>query len=125
MYKMIGYPCYALDYHELFNSNIFKVDYTWKPKPYFNVISNHTLGDLYKTNAVSLGVDFSGVPSDVPSGSTDMGNVSYVVPSIHPCFNIGPPVVNHTKEFAAAAGSLRGHCERGQSGFNCGIALIL
>jgi hypothetical protein len=36
--------------------------------------------------------------------STDMGNVSYVVPSIHPIIGIGSaPAVNHQPEFAAAA----------------------
>ncbi len=34
--------------------------------------------------------------------STDMGNVSLVVPSIHPYIGIGSlPAVNHQKEFAA------------------------
>jgi hypothetical protein len=32
----------------------------------------------------------------IPSGSTDMGNVSYVVPSIHPKFRIPTTAVNHT-----------------------------
>lgn len=36
--------------------------------------------------------------------STDMGNVSQVLPSIHPYIGIGSlPAVNHQKEFAAAA----------------------
>ena len=34
--------------------------------------------------------------------STDMGNVSLVVPAIHPYIGIGSlPAVNHQKEFAA------------------------
>jgi hypothetical protein len=34
--------------------------------------------------------------------STDMGNVSLIVPSIHPYIGIGSlPAVNHQKEFAA------------------------
>ncbi len=37
------------------------------------------------------------------SGSTDMGNVSKIVPSIHPMLNIDSlPAVNHQPEFAAA-----------------------
>jgi metal-dependent amidase/aminoacylase/carboxypeptidase family protein len=36
------------------------------------------------------------------SGSTDMGNVSKVVPSIHPMINIDSlPASNHQPEFAA------------------------
>jgi amidohydrolase len=37
----------------------------------------------------------------VPSGSTDMGNVSVRVPSIHPKIAIGPPTISaHSHEFA-------------------------
>jgi metal-dependent amidase/aminoacylase/carboxypeptidase family protein len=43
-------------------------------------------------------------------GSTDMGNVSQVVPSIHPFIAIAPPSVSeHSPEFAAAAASKEGH----------------
>lgn len=38
-------------------------------------------------------------------GSTDFGNVSYVVPGIHPNFYIGSEALNHTKEYTVAAGS--------------------
>jgi hypothetical protein len=38
--------------------------------------------------------------------STDMGNVSYAVPSIHPIIGIdSTPAVNHQPEFTAAAAS--------------------
>jgi metal-dependent amidase/aminoacylase/carboxypeptidase family protein len=37
-------------------------------------------------------------------GSTDMGNVSYEVPSIHPMIAVSPPHISiHTPEFAAYA----------------------
>jgi hypothetical protein len=43
--------------------------------------------------------------ADIPpetSGSTDMGNVSYECPSIHPMLDLNCyPIVNHQKEFAA------------------------
>lgn len=42
----------------------------------------------------------------MPAGSTDMGNVSHVVPSIHPTFYIGTDVASHTRAFALAAGTL-------------------
>ena len=38
------------------------------------------------------------------TGSSDMGNVSHVVPSLHPFFPIPSKNHNHTKEFADAAG---------------------
>ena len=42
-------------------------------------------------------------------GSTDMGNVSYLVPSIHPMLQVAPPGVGiHTPEFARYAGGDEG-----------------
>ena len=36
------------------------------------------------------------------SGSTDMGNVSHVIPAIHPMIDLNCyPIVNHQPEFAA------------------------
>ncbi len=47
--------------------------------------------------------------SPVPSGSTDMGNVSVRVPSIHPKVTVAPKTVPiHTAEFAEYAGSSSG-----------------
>lgn len=43
-------------------------------------------------------------------GSTDVGNVSYVCPTIHPSIAIGDQSLKgHTREFAAAAVSEAGH----------------
>jgi metal-dependent amidase/aminoacylase/carboxypeptidase family protein len=43
-------------------------------------------------------------------GSTDMGNVSQVIPSIHPTVKIVEPgIAVHSREFAAAASSEHGH----------------
>ena len=38
-------------------------------------------------------------------GSTDMGNVTFAVPAIHPMYKIGDgQAVNHTRPFTAVAG---------------------
>jgi amidohydrolase len=42
------------------------------------------------------------------AGSTDMGNVSHVVPAIHPYIGIGPGIPGHTRDFEAAAGGESG-----------------
>ena len=56
----------------------------------------------------SLGQDVAEIAEN-PGGSTDMGNVSLVVPSIHPSIAISSQEVPaHTSEFAAAAGSNEG-----------------
>jgi amidohydrolase len=59
------------------------------------------LARLYRRNAESLGRTFDDGPS-MPV-STDMGDVSYVVPSIHPMIGIeAGGAVNHQPAFAAA-----------------------
>lgn len=46
------------------------------------------------------------------AGSTDFGNVSFIVPGIHPFFYICTDALNHTEEYTEAAGILaRGFCE--------------
>ena len=63
---------------------------------------------LAEANMAALGIELS-VP-DERMGSSDMGNVSQVVPSIHPYISIGPEDMGgHTAEFCAAAGSPAGH----------------
>ncbi|MHB8189287.1 MAG: amidohydrolase [Ferrimicrobium sp.] len=42
------------------------------------------------------------------AGSTDMGNVSRVVPAVHPYIGIAPGLAGHTREFEEAAGGLDG-----------------
>ena len=44
--------------------------------------NNRVLGELFRTNMAAYGVDDMGPDPD--SGSTDMGNVSWVCPTIHP-----------------------------------------
>ena len=78
--------------------------------PYAEVRNDPDLLPLYRANAERLGREF--LPSDgsgaggmagrMNRASTDMGNVSLVVPSIHPYIGIGSlPAGNHQKEFAA------------------------
>ncbi len=62
------------------------------------------LRDLYRANAEALGREFParGGESQRMSGSTDMANVSLVMPTIHPMLGLGCfPVSNHQPEFAA------------------------
>ena len=70
-------------------------------KPYAQVEHDPGLAAVYARNATELGRTF--VDMDRPAGSTDMGNVSLAVPSIHPFIGIDSlPAVNHQPEFAAA-----------------------
>ena len=60
----------------------------------------------YVANAESLGRRFPAPGGRTMSGSTDMGNVSLAIPSIHPMLGLDClPAVNHQPEFTAAAAS--------------------
>lgn len=72
---------------------------------YTDLISDPLMVDLYQANSTALGRPMGRGADRDPgaAGSTDMGNVSHEVPSIHPMLDIKcSPAVNHQKEFAAA-----------------------
>lgn len=70
--------------------------------PYTEFDNDDVLADLYKTNAEQLGREFTHEDDDSPGGSTDMANISRVVPAIHPSLDIDcGQAVNHQPEFAA------------------------
>ena len=74
--------------------------------PYADLVTNTALASVYQRHAEGLGREF--LPPDavrMPAvGSTDMGNVSRLVPSIHPMVAIAPSGVPlHTAEFATHA----------------------
>ncbi len=69
-------------------------------RPYAHVVHNAAMATLYQRNAEALGRSFADVPWPA---STDMGNVSLALPTIHPTIGINSlPAVNHQPEFAAA-----------------------
>ena len=61
------------------------------------------MASLYVKNGFEVGIHRETDPVKVKKagGSTDMGNVSRVVPSIHPKFYIGTTVSAHTPDFAS------------------------
>ena len=87
-----------------------RLEYRWRDRTYAPMKNNMTLASLFKQNLESLGRQVEGFDARLGLGSTDMGNVSQVVPSIHPTIAIAPGgVLIHTPEFAAAAASDAGH----------------
>ncbi|XP_072545309.1 peptidase M20 domain-containing protein 2-like [Salminus brasiliensis] len=81
-----------------------QVEIIFANRAYSNILQNLTLEKLYEENGRSVGIQFNDDSSNF-SGSTDFGNVSFVVPGIHPFFYIGTEALNHTPEYAEAAGS--------------------
>jgi amidohydrolase len=79
---------------------------------YSDMWTNPALAAAYETNLGALGRRVEHAPPEHISGSTDMGNVSKLVPSIHPMVAIAPArVALHTAEFATWAAG-----ETGQQG---------
>ncbi|WP_338692989.1 M20 family metallopeptidase [Streptomyces sp. Q6] len=73
-------------------------------RPYAEFRNDETALGHYRANALSLGREFAppGQAARMNRASTDMGNVSQVVPAIHPYIGIGSlPATNHQREFAA------------------------
>ncbi|AXG81809.1 M20 family metallopeptidase [Streptomyces paludis] len=73
-------------------------------RPYAEFRTDTAALGHYRRNAVALGREFAppGQASRMNRASTDMGNVSQVVPAIHPYIGIGSlPATNHQHEFAA------------------------
>ena len=79
-------------------------------EPLFKNMVNHKKLEAYtKDNFSSLGIkDIKVFPDDYADGSTDVGNVSHVVPTIQPEIKIGDEISAHTPEFAVAADSAYG-----------------
>ena len=69
-----------------------------------DMVNNPLMVDLFTANAAALGRTMGRGADEEPgaAGSTDMGNVSHILPSIHPFLTIDPgEAVNHQPEFAA------------------------
>ena len=75
----------------------------WVDTPYADMVTNNNLSSMYIANASQLGraVSVPGANGRRVVGSTDMGNVSHLVPSIHPMIASAPVgTAIHTVEFA-------------------------
>jgi len=87
-----------------------RLEYRWREGIYAPMKNNMILAGLFRQNLESLGRKVEVFDPHLGMGSTDMGNVSQVVPSIHATIAIAPlGVLLHTPEFAAAAASQAGH----------------
>jgi len=87
-----------------------RLEHRWDENEYYAPMrNNHKLAQLYMDNMAVLGRAVPSYNDEQSFGSTDMGNVSQLVPSIHTSVAIAPPGESeHTVEFARYAGSERG-----------------
>lgn len=84
------------------------VSHEWIGTAYADMVTNDTMGTMYAHNALTLGRTVTDPRHGGRRvvGSTDMGNVSHLVPSIHPMIASAPVGTSiHTKQFAQFARS--------------------
>ena len=82
-----------------------RLEYKWSEAYYAPLRVNMALAEVFSKNLEALGRKVA-PPMNRAFGSTDMGNVSDVVPSIHPTVAIAPiEVLPHSPEFSSAAAS--------------------
>jgi len=83
-----------------------RLQYKWADVRYAPMRNNLTLAQLFSQNMEFLGRRLHLSDPTRAFGSTDMGNVSQIVPSIHPMVAIAPVEEEvHSPQFAAAAAS--------------------
>ena len=86
-----------------------RVEFRYTAPKYQNLIPNRALGEAFASNLRALGVRVDET-DDSGAGSTDMGNVSHVVPCIHPYIAVVPRgVAGHTKEFGESTLTKEAH----------------
>ncbi len=86
------------------------LEHRWVSSPYDDLVHVASLSDAYGRHLATRGRT-SEPASTRPSlmGSTDMGNVSHVVPSMHPMIRVAPDGVSiHTEAFAEYTGGPEG-----------------
>lgn len=67
---------------------------------YHELVTDERLAAAFERAAARVGREVRHAEPGDTSGSTDLGNVSRVVPAIHPCFAIGDGIPNHDPRFA-------------------------
>lgn len=86
-----------------------RLELTWNENQYAAMNTNTVIAEAHRRNMIATGRDVPASEDPLPLGSTDMGNVSRVVPAIHPGIAIAPLEVNgHSPQFREYAGSPSG-----------------
>ena len=87
------------------------IEHEWDAFAYADMRDNRPMVGAYVANPAAIGPSVAD-PSTLGHaivGSTDMGNVSYLVPSIHPMVQVAPLGVSiHSPEFTQYAGGAEG-----------------
>ena len=85
-----------------------ELELEWQGNPYRDMQNSTPLADTFTKHAIEMGMD-PVEPEMAGAGSTDMGNVTYAVPGLHPSYAVESNAGNHNAGFTEAAGSEEGH----------------
>ena len=85
-----------------------ELELTWQGNPYTDMQNSTPLSETFTKHAVAMGME-PVEPEMAGAGSTDMGNVTYAVPGLHPSYAVESKAGNHNAGFTEAAGSEEGH----------------
>jgi len=85
-----------------------ELELTWQGNPYTDMQNSTPLSETFTKHAVAMGME-PVEPEMAGAGSTDMGNVTYAVPGLHPSYAVESHAGNHNAGFTEAAGSEEGH----------------
>jgi amidohydrolase len=95
-----------------------RVEHRFPSKRYSAMRSNPTLAATFARNLQLVGLEETPPDATRGSGSSDMGNVSQVVPALHPSIAIAPRgVAGHSlqfTEYAASAAGMQGQAHAAQ-----------
>ncbi len=87
-----------------------ELNYVLAERPTYDMITNHTLARRIKRNLDDVGLPLPEARPEDGSGSTDWGNVSYVVPSVETGYPILDRVCTwHSRDVVEAADSEMGY----------------
>lgn len=88
-----------------------QMEYRWGEQSRYKAMrTNHALADAYVANIETLGRKVTEPEPRRSMGSTDMGNVSAIVPAIHPTIAVAPADIPiHTEQFREIAASEVAH----------------
>ncbi|HJM89068.1 MAG TPA: M20 family metallopeptidase [Dehalococcoidia bacterium] len=84
-----------------------RLEYRWDERPYSELQQSPPLAESYEGHFEAMAGEIDRTVA--AAASTDMGNVSQVLPSLHPSFKIPSEFGNHNAGFTEAAGTQEAH----------------
>jgi amidohydrolase len=83
-----------------------RLELRWDSVEYAPLRANKAMADVFRRNMAAVGRSTREPATPRALGSTDVGNVSILLPTIHPSIRVAPREVNiHTADFERLAGS--------------------